>query len=312
MRIHFLPCDIPGLTLCGCAPPDHAQAALRVVAAAVAGEVQELHAMGMLNRIRRRNPGVAMWRIIFYDFWRVVCLTGLRLLYRYRLEGLEHFPREGPLLVVSNHQSHLDPPIVGSLLPRHAYYIARLTLFNSRVFGGIISLLNTIPIDQTKGDLEAIRSVLSHLEKGRAVVIFAEGSRTHDGGINPFKPGTALILRRAKVPVLPVALEGAFDVWPRWRKAPSLGGKVRVKFGEIIPYDELKSVGKGDEVLEFLRARVEDLRMQLRAELRAESGGRYPAPSPGDFRFDDPAAPPREPDPWSKPILPNAGQARDA
>ena len=255
--------------------------------------------MGMLDRIRRCNPGQPVWRILFYEFWRLFCLTFLRVAYQFRVEHVERFPASGPLLVVSNHQSHLDPPAVGAIIPRHAFFIARLTLFNSRLFGNHIRLLNAIPIDQSKGDLEAIRTVLGHLDKGRPIIVFAEGSRTHDGGLNEFKAGTALILKRAKVPVLPAAIEGAFDAWPRTRKLPKIGGYVRVKYGEVIPYEELKNLGRGEAVLEHIKQKVEDLRMELRAEIRAASNGRYPAPGPGDYRYNDPTAPPREPDPWS-------------
>jgi 1-acyl-sn-glycerol-3-phosphate acyltransferase len=100
--------------------------------------------------------------------------------------------------------------------------------------------------------------------------------------MRPFKRGTWLMMSRALCPVLPVAIEGAYDAWPRTRTLPSLWGKrIRVKIGEPVDHDRLLAMGP-DAGLRFLAAEIDAMRLELRAELRRDTGGRYPAPGPGD------------------------------
>ncbi|MBX3358058.1 MAG: 1-acyl-sn-glycerol-3-phosphate acyltransferase [Phycisphaeraceae bacterium] len=220
---------------------------------------------------------------LVYDFcWRL-CLTILSLLYRLRIDGAEHIPDSGPLLVVANHQSHFDPPAIGMAFRRRLLnFLAREGLFSNRLFGWLIRTLGSIPLSETHGDTGAMRTSIDALKAGSALLVFPEGSRCNDGSIASFKRGIWLLLSRAKCDVLPVAIEGAFDAWPRTRKSPHLfGRRIAIRVGPVIPHTQLAAM-KPDEGLDFLRTTIDSLRLAARERLRAESGDRYPARGPGD------------------------------
>jgi len=243
--------------------------------------------MSFLDVYRQRNPGYSLGHIFAYTVGWYLIRTTLTALYDMRASGGENVPPTGGVLVVGNHQSNFDPPMMAVACRRHFHFMAKHTLFKHRRFGWLIHNFNAIPIDQQKGDTSAIKAAIECLRRGGMVLIYPEGSRTHDGAINPFKRGTALLIRRAKVPVLPIALEGAFDIWPRWQALPRLVGHTRVKVGPIVPYEELAAAGT-EGMLHLLKTRIDTLRLQLRQDIRASSRGRYPAPGPGDYAWDDP------------------------
>ena len=244
----------------------------------------------MLERYRLRNPGYSLPHILAYDAGWWIFRTWFTLVYDLRFQGQEHVPPlgSGGLIVVANHQSHYDPPMMAVGTHRHFHFIAKVPLFTNPAFGAVIRLWNAIPLNQEKGDTAAMRTAIEHLEKGRIVLIYPEGARTHDGALNEFKPGVGLLIKRAKAPVLPMAVEGAFDVWPRFRARPRLRGKLRVEFGPVIPYPELEAAGARG-MLDLLKNRIDAMRLELRHQLRHATRGRYPAPGPGDLAHDDPA-----------------------
>jgi len=218
----------------------------------------------------------------FYHLWRKALRLWFRLAHRPTFIYPERIPKDGPCLIVANHQSFYDPPLIGCPVHwRLITFLSRASLYDSKLAGRIIKKLNTVPIRDGEGDIRAIRDILERLKMGEAVLIFPEGSRTYDGAMEPFRDGAALIIRRAKCPVIPVAVEGAFDAWPRTEGKPTLGARMMVMYGKPIDSAELKA---GDINAELER-RIDDMRLVLRARLRAESGGTYPAPGPGDEPF---------------------------
>lgn len=230
--------------------------------------------------VLRRKP--ALESLVYWFFW-TLCLVILTVVYRLRRFHGERMPRTGAVLVVANHQSHIDPTAVGMLATRRQmHFVARIGLFKFKPFGRLIAALNSVPIKEGESDIVAIREVLARLSAGHAVLIFPEGSRSPDGAIHEFKGGAALLLKRSRCPVLPVAVEGCFDAFPRNRRFPRLlGQRVAVMAGPLIPHDELLRDGPGP-ALERLRREIDAMRRELRARLRASSNGRVPRPGPGD------------------------------
>jgi len=137
-----------------------------------------------------------------------------------RIEGRQNIPTTGPVLVIANHQSFFDPLLIGMSSPRSLSYLARKTLFDNRAFGFVIDVLNAVPVDQEGVGKEGIKTILSQLHEGRAVVVFPEGERTPDGQLKPLRPGISLLIKRVQAPIVPVGIAGAYDAWPRRQRLP--------------------------------------------------------------------------------------------
>jgi 1-acyl-sn-glycerol-3-phosphate acyltransferase len=221
----------------------------------------------MLDRLRRTHPGSSIAKIISWRIAQFSCEVALRLIYGLRVRNAASVPAEGPVLIAANHQSFLDPPAIGcAVTQRQLDFVARGGLFENRHFGWFISFLNSIPVAEEGPDAAAIREILRRLEMGRCVMIFPEGSRTPDGEVHEFKRGVALLVKRAKCPVVPAAIDGAFEAWPRTRKRPRVIGAPRVRaiYGEAI-YDELMKDG-ADAGLARIEREVRALHGVLKAE----------------------------------------------
>jgi 1-acyl-sn-glycerol-3-phosphate acyltransferase len=186
------------------------------------------------------------------------------LFYRLRRTGLENIPAEGAVVIVSNHQSHFDPPFVGGGSPRRMNYLARESLFKFGPFGWVSRSLDAIPIDLEGVGLSGIKETLRRLKRGEMVLVFPEGGRTHDGEIQPFLPGFVALARRTRASIVPAAVEGAYDVWPRTRKFPKLWGRIHVLYGKPMTPEEISQYDE-EELIAELERRVRACRDILQA-----------------------------------------------
>lgn len=213
----------------------------------------------------RKHPTASLPAIAFYEILRSILVVAFLLWTRIRHMHPERVPREGPLLLVANHQSFLDPPAIGCGAGyRHLDYIARVGLFKNPALGWLIRTLHAIPIRQGEPDTAAMREAISRVESGAAVLIFPEGSRTADGELQPFNRGVSLLIKKTKCPVVPVAIDGAHDAWPRDGRPRLLPKKpMTISFGHPIAYDELMKDG-ADAAVQTLRDRVADLLDEIR------------------------------------------------
>ena len=157
---------------------------------------------------------------LWYESFFWVSGPAMTLGFSLRTEGMRHVPKSGPALLIANHQSYFDPDLVGIAARRHLCFLARKTLFRNKVFAWVIRTLEAIPIDQEGIGIDGIRDILEQLRAGRAVLVFPEGERTHDGQLQPLRPGVSLLIKKAQAPVVPVGIAGAYDAWPRWRPFP--------------------------------------------------------------------------------------------
>ncbi len=151
---------------------------------------------------------------LWYAILWCPCYALSQTFFRYRFSGKSQIPFTGPLLVVSNHQSNLDPVLVGLASPRQLKYLARIGLFFFP-FNLWIRALGAVPIDRERGALAGIRKTLELLKAGNAVLVFPEGSRTPDGELHEMLPGFVLLARRSGATIVPAALDGAFAALPR-------------------------------------------------------------------------------------------------
>lgn len=178
---------------------------------------------------------------LWYDFLHIACRLLATVLLQIRVSGREHVPRTGGVLVLSNHQSHLDPVLIGLACDRRLNYLARETLFRFAPFRWLILSLDAIAIDREGLGLAGLKETLRRLKRGEMVLIFPEGTRTRDGEVAALKPGFSALASRAKVPLVPVGIAGAYDAWPRRRLLP-WPSTVHIHFGPAISPDELRAL----------------------------------------------------------------------
>jgi 1-acyl-sn-glycerol-3-phosphate acyltransferase len=189
------------------------------------------------------------------------------LFFRWRFYGLENIPPKGPFLLISNHQSFLDPIFCGGPPKRHLCFLARDTLFTHWFFGRVLASVNAIPVKRDRGDVAAMKKVIAKLQEGRGVCLFPEGTRTSDGKILPFKAGLGLLCRRGNAAIVPVVIDGAFECWPRHKKIFSPGGTIIVHYGKAITSQQARNMG--DEKLAVL---LTDTLRQMQTKSRIDQG----------------------------------------
>ncbi|MEM7478467.1 MAG: lysophospholipid acyltransferase family protein, partial [Planctomycetota bacterium] len=177
-------------------------------------------------------------------------------LFNARCYGRENIPGAGRGLILSSHQSHFDPVLIGITFNERLNYLARRTLFNNKIFGTIISLLDAIELDRDRSGLAGLKETLQRLKRGEKVLIFPEGTRSSDGKLAKLKPGFIAVAKRSKVPLIPVAITGAFEALPRGAKLP-LRHPMRVVVGKVIEYEEFGHL-EDDELLQLIQQRLED------------------------------------------------------
>ncbi len=203
-----------------------------------------------------KNRAEALLKIVFYwgvqNVSRLICV----LLFDLRCLGRPHLDFNGAAIVLSTHQSHLDPVLIGLSCNARLDYLARRTLFNNRLLGAIIYLLNAIELDRDRSGIAGLKEMLKRLKNGRKVLMFPEGTRTSDGHIAPLKPGFLAVARRARVPLVPVAITGAFEALPRTSKFPRRY-PIYLAFGQRIEPETMANLSDED-LLRLIRERLVD------------------------------------------------------
>lgn len=138
-----------------------------------------------------------------------------RGLFDFRVIGAEKLPIAGPALIASNHVSFLDPPFVGTAFDEVVHSFARKSLFNNPLMGAILRSWQVLGVDLDKPDTAALKTTIRLLRAGEKVLIFPEGTRSHDGSLQPGEAGVGLFIAKTQAPVLPVRLFGAYEAFPR-------------------------------------------------------------------------------------------------
>jgi len=203
----------------------------------------------------------------WFRFARWLCKIFCMAFFRIRPAGRENVPDQGALVLISNHQSFLDPVLCGIFVKRPLYFLARDSLFVNRFFGWLIASVNTIPVKRDAPDLSAMKTIISKLKQGSGVCLFPEATRTRDGRITPFKPGFGLLCRRGGAAVVPVVIDGAFECWPRGKKIFSPGGRIAICYGKCISAEQVKRIGNR----ELAKVLTDTLR-QMQNDCRVKQG----------------------------------------
>jgi 1-acyl-sn-glycerol-3-phosphate acyltransferase len=181
--------------------------------------------------------------------------SAFRSLFSMRVIGAKNLITEGPVLVASNHQSFLDPPLIGNLYKDEMVYLARKTLFTPFT-RWVYQNWNAIPVDQDRPDMASLKTIIRKLKEGQRVLVFPEGERTTTGDLGEAAPGIGLVAMKSGVPIQPVRISGARDALPR--------GSARIHFARItvsigppiyLTPEEIKN-SKGKEDYERIAKRI--------------------------------------------------------
>lgn len=208
-------------------------------------------------------------RRVTYDLSRQAARMAGVAFFGIRVTGRQHYPAAGGALVCANHQSTLDPILVGLTCDRRLNYLARDDLFHSRALGWLIRWYDAIPIQRDGMGLGGLKETLRRLRGGEMVLIFPEGTRTGDGRLQPLKSGFCMLARRARVPLVPVGLDGAYQAWPRQSRWPQ-PSRVAVHVGLPLMPDEYLH-GTDEQLVTELAERIRRSFLQARCLRRSLS-----------------------------------------
>jgi 1-acyl-sn-glycerol-3-phosphate acyltransferase len=224
---------------------------------------------------RLPGPGIILW--LWYVLLKVFGWTMATFAGPWKSYGDENVPREGPLILVANHQSYMDPIVIGWRAKRYFYAMGKRQLFETPILGWFFPRIGAFPVDQEGSPMPAIRAALQILKRGDAVAVFPEGKRTN-GPMEKGQPGVALIARKSGAPIVPALIIGTHrmlsPVHPGFR-----GGPVTITFGKPFTLE-------GDAKTADLEADAQRIMEAIEA-LRAETPG---APPP--LKAEDSAADP--------------------
>lgn len=189
-------------------------------------------------------------------FWaRVIFGFIFELIFRIKISGIENIPKNGAVIIASNHLSLWDPPIVGYAVPRPVHFMAKEELFNIPVFGWVIRLLNAFPVKRGSADRSAIRRAINILESGQIVGLFPEGTRSKTGTLGEFEPGIGLIALKANATVIPTAVINSNKIFSSDYFLP----QIKVIFGNPVFVNTELGREAMEEFNSELRSAIENL-----------------------------------------------------
>lgn len=196
-----------------------------------------------------------------YRIAQLISYLYLKVFHRLEVTGIDNVPKNGSFIMASNHLSFLDPPALGCRVNRNLHYFARDSLFTGPL-GFLIDKLNAIPVNRGQLDLKTLKLTLSVLNSGHPLLVFPEGTRSPDGKLGKAKKGVGLLVSKAKCDVLPVRINGSFEILGKGKFFPRLGKKLSITYGDLIPYQSLpfsENVKPHQAISDFVIEKISEL-----------------------------------------------------
>lgn len=165
-----------------------------------------------------------------------------KTLLRIRATGTENIPKDGACIIAANHRSHLDPPVINIISPRPVLFMAKKELFDVPVLSWLIRKAGAIPVNRDGRDVSTLKKAVGMLKDGHCVGIFPEGSRARPGEFRKPQAGVGFLIEKAKVPVIPMLIEGTDKILPSKAKLPKLFlYNIEVKVGKPVNFHGISS-----------------------------------------------------------------------
>jgi 1-acyl-sn-glycerol-3-phosphate acyltransferase len=201
---------------------------------------------------------------VLYAVLKPLAVALMRVWFGLRVRGAEHVPASGPALIVSNHQSILDPPVIGGAARRQIYFLAKAELFRIPLFGWLMRALHARPVRREGSDPAALRTAAQLLGEGKALLVFPEGTRSLNGRLGEGKPGVGMLAVTSGAPVVPAYVSGTLEALPKGSAWPRRS-QVSVSFGPALHFKLRNGAGRKERyreaALEMMRG-IEQLKEQ--------------------------------------------------
>ncbi|MGH8022460.1 MAG: lysophospholipid acyltransferase family protein [Limisphaerales bacterium] len=200
-------------------------------------------------------------------FFRLIFAT----YFRWRVIGADNVPKTGGVILAANHVSYLDPPLVGAGLRRLINYLARQSLFRFPLVGRLLRSWHSVPVDREGGGARGLKIILDRLLGGAGIILFPEGTRSHDGKLQPAQPGIGLVVIKSEAPVVPVRIFGTYEAWGRNKTFPR-PRRITLRYGHPMGFETLRAEARqcSKERLKAIYQEIADEIMRAIGALNAD------------------------------------------
>ena len=185
---------------------------------------------------------------MLYSIARAIIRPIIFLLYRPKIDGYENFPLEGKTIIFSNHLSLMDPILIGCILPRQVFFMAKMELFRFPIFSWLLKKLGAFPVKRGTADLSAIKHSLQVLKEDKVFGIFPEGTRNKEGQVKTFSHGVAAIAHKSKAQTVPIAIIGKYEIFK----------PMKIKIGKPLDFNKYYIRKSSTELLEEITLEMEE------------------------------------------------------
>lgn len=177
----------------------------------------------------------------FYRFSAVVLRIIFKILFRLSVYGQENIPDTGAAVLVANHSSYLDPPVLAVSCKRHISFMSKASLFKVPILKSCLRSFEAFPVNRGKADIRAFKTAIGRIKEGRLISLFPEGTRQHLGPkkLGPMHDGAAYLILKSGVPLIPVGISGTDKIMPKGHHFPRFP-RISVKIGDPIHIDTQK------------------------------------------------------------------------